>query len=323
MSTNSKRALDSSEESSEDEQESWEVERILAQEEVAGKLFYLVKWKDFPHVESTWEPEENFDTDITLKEWRIRLAAGDTLDAEEVRQLDERREVHQAKKEEQMAREKQERREERRKRRKLMEQVQSFDEEYLPSQPEISKRTTPTLTRSTLPSRTSSSRACHSLANSSHTHSDSNHDEQAQKFHGVEPARALQRPEIKDRGRQSTGDNRFRSLRHMNNAQKKAQREREPPATDPRLKSVADLTASDPAHILPARKDAPSLFSNDHSPNQQDQVAKLEAPPQARPVIAGRNSGPQSGIAETARIPTGPRSSSFSSNQQQLSIKYS
>ncbi len=46
-----------------------EVEQILAHSRRKGKYSYLVKWKNKPESENSWEPEENFDTPMTIEEY--------------------------------------------------------------------------------------------------------------------------------------------------------------------------------------------------------------------------------------------------------------
>ena len=45
------------------------LEGILAERVIAGVKEYLVKWEGYPDERCTWEPEENFQDDITLPEW--------------------------------------------------------------------------------------------------------------------------------------------------------------------------------------------------------------------------------------------------------------
>jgi len=78
----------------EDDQELYEVERILA-ERVRGieDTKYLVKWKGYPDEECTWEGSEAFTQDETLKDWRKQQASGDVLDEYNLRALEERMRV--------------------------------------------------------------------------------------------------------------------------------------------------------------------------------------------------------------------------------------
>jgi hypothetical protein len=63
-------------------EESYEVDRILAEKSTNdGKSLYLIKWKDYPDEECTWEPYENFNQLDILQDWRIQKAHGDVLDA--------------------------------------------------------------------------------------------------------------------------------------------------------------------------------------------------------------------------------------------------
>ena len=39
----------------------YEVEKILAEDSRTSGFYYLVRWANYPLLESTWEPEENFD----------------------------------------------------------------------------------------------------------------------------------------------------------------------------------------------------------------------------------------------------------------------
>lgn len=65
-----KRALESSSESSEeDNEEVYEVQRILAEESNGNEMLYLVRWKDYADEECTWEAKASFDDPLTLQEW--------------------------------------------------------------------------------------------------------------------------------------------------------------------------------------------------------------------------------------------------------------
>lgn len=45
----------------EDGHEEWEVEAILSDKMIRNKKHYLVKWKNYPSHENTWEPAENLE----------------------------------------------------------------------------------------------------------------------------------------------------------------------------------------------------------------------------------------------------------------------
>ena len=46
-----------------DQQDSYEVERIIHEaEDPDGRPLYLVKWKGYADYRSTWEPESNFES---------------------------------------------------------------------------------------------------------------------------------------------------------------------------------------------------------------------------------------------------------------------
>jgi hypothetical protein len=53
----------------EDEEKSYYVERILAEHNSDGKMFYLIRWDGYLLAESTWEPEENIEDRRTIDEW--------------------------------------------------------------------------------------------------------------------------------------------------------------------------------------------------------------------------------------------------------------
>jgi hypothetical protein len=74
----------------EEDEPEWEVERILAEREHQGQKVFLVKWLNFDDNECTWEPAENFMTEVTLIEWKKQLATGDTLNDDEIAHVEER-----------------------------------------------------------------------------------------------------------------------------------------------------------------------------------------------------------------------------------------
>jgi len=39
----------------------YEVETILDCQYIRKKVKYLIKWKDYPHLENTWEPKQNLN----------------------------------------------------------------------------------------------------------------------------------------------------------------------------------------------------------------------------------------------------------------------
>lgn len=53
----------------EESEEEYEVEKILAHTKQQGKIFYLVKWKNYPDSENTWEPEACFNSRDLIKEY--------------------------------------------------------------------------------------------------------------------------------------------------------------------------------------------------------------------------------------------------------------
>jgi hypothetical protein len=62
--------LESTEASEADEGKDYVVECILAEDkDVEGKMFYLLKWEDYPLLRSTWEPAENIKDQSTFDEW--------------------------------------------------------------------------------------------------------------------------------------------------------------------------------------------------------------------------------------------------------------
>jgi len=74
--------------SEEDEDDVYDVERILAEKvDDAGEHVYLVKWDGYSDEECTWEPAEHFTDPDALREWAAQRARGDTLDAYDVQRI--------------------------------------------------------------------------------------------------------------------------------------------------------------------------------------------------------------------------------------------
>lgn len=64
------------------------MERILAQRTKHGKTYYLVKWAGYPDEECSWEPREHFMDHATLVEWQSQYAEGDYLSETEIAALE-------------------------------------------------------------------------------------------------------------------------------------------------------------------------------------------------------------------------------------------
>ncbi|KAA8643646.1 putative Chromo domain protein Chp1p [Aspergillus tanneri] len=56
-------------------QSDYEVEEILAEKESRDGMLYLVKWANYPLDRCSWEPEECFNTHLTLVEWSEKKKA--------------------------------------------------------------------------------------------------------------------------------------------------------------------------------------------------------------------------------------------------------
>lgn len=56
-----------------EEEEEWEIERILEYNRPRNKRRYFVKWKGFSDHDNTWEPKKNLKhTQILLKDYKRR-----------------------------------------------------------------------------------------------------------------------------------------------------------------------------------------------------------------------------------------------------------
>lgn len=82
--------------SSDEEEEAYEVERILAEKVEDGVTKYLVKWRSYADEECTWEPPAHFDTFEILDLWKKQKADGDILEKEDLRRLQLRMDAFQA-----------------------------------------------------------------------------------------------------------------------------------------------------------------------------------------------------------------------------------
>jgi chromo domain-containing protein 1 len=73
-------SITSTQESETNEEKSYVVDRILAeQDDGEGNVFYLIKWDRYKLLDSTWEPAENIESRATLDEWnteKMRIARG-------------------------------------------------------------------------------------------------------------------------------------------------------------------------------------------------------------------------------------------------------
>jgi hypothetical protein len=68
----------------------YEVEKILDHRWKSGQQQYLVKWKGYSATESTWEPEENFNSKAPLRRYRPRRRPNEAT-ADQGRTEDQRR----------------------------------------------------------------------------------------------------------------------------------------------------------------------------------------------------------------------------------------
>lgn len=82
--------------SSEDSEPEYYVERILAERVRDGRTSYLVKWSGYPDNQCTWEPAIHFLSPDTLEEWGKQLSLGDTLDDEQIAEVQARMDEYQA-----------------------------------------------------------------------------------------------------------------------------------------------------------------------------------------------------------------------------------
>lgn len=51
----------------------YEVEQILAEKQILGRYYYLIKWANYPIMRATWEPEENILDPNVVSAWKPRL----------------------------------------------------------------------------------------------------------------------------------------------------------------------------------------------------------------------------------------------------------
>jgi hypothetical protein len=73
-------SITSTQESEADEERSYVVDRILAeQDDGEGNKYYLIRWEGYGLLASTWEPAENIEGQATLEEWadeKMRVTRG-------------------------------------------------------------------------------------------------------------------------------------------------------------------------------------------------------------------------------------------------------
>jgi len=73
-------SINSTQESEADEDRSYVVDRILAeQDDDEGNKYYLIRWDGYDVLASTWEPAENIEGQATLDDWtdeKMRIAGG-------------------------------------------------------------------------------------------------------------------------------------------------------------------------------------------------------------------------------------------------------
>lgn len=81
---------------SSDQDEVYDVERILAERLENGVTRYLVKWQNYPDDQCTWEPAENFDTSETLATWTKQKELGDVLEQDDLQRIQSQMDAFQA-----------------------------------------------------------------------------------------------------------------------------------------------------------------------------------------------------------------------------------
>jgi len=55
------------------EEEEYEVEKVVDKKVVGGKVHYLLKWKNYPDSENTWEAEEGLQCPELIEEFENLL----------------------------------------------------------------------------------------------------------------------------------------------------------------------------------------------------------------------------------------------------------
>lgn len=51
------------------EEEEYEVEKVVDKKSIGGKVHYLLKWKNYPDSENTWEAEEGLQCPELIEEF--------------------------------------------------------------------------------------------------------------------------------------------------------------------------------------------------------------------------------------------------------------
>src|SRR5271167_489944 len=94
-------SVTSTQESDADEDATYVVDRILAEEEDdEGTKLYLIRWEGYPLLKSTWEPAENIQTQKTFDAWdaeKARVRSGLSKPFDVTKFDDQLRELQRAK----------------------------------------------------------------------------------------------------------------------------------------------------------------------------------------------------------------------------------
>ncbi|ETN44265.1 uncharacterized protein HMPREF1541_10816 [Cyphellophora europaea CBS 101466] len=238
----------------EEEGDIYAIQRILAERTNAGTVEYLVLWSEYADYESTWEVASQFQDDETIVQWKRQLAAGDTLDDQQLADLERRMREHEERQIEEAE--------------KIYQDLDDSSQAEMASSSTSAQADQPPSKKRRIDSPAQLNNGPFPLLkNRASGRTQPGRAESAMKTTTKPPP---PRPINAEPTRQPSVGSKFRNLRHMGNARKKAAEEPQVNPDDPNLKFISTDKQMSLPPIDPPSPDGSLLFFPESTARAED-----------------------------------------------------